>query len=137
MSKKKQARLLAEDLRLNQEAAARIKTQADETYRAPGKQPRPMSHVVEGNEGHDFSPRLPSDPNAGHWYGFVLKEDRLGARYIPVVLPWEVVRAHAAVDLENPSNLNQWDTRVSQAMRIEREITSDAFTLKSGIWGRK
>jgi hypothetical protein len=121
-----------EDLALSKANSPHFKFQAEAPIpMGRGKPAKILDHVVQSpTNPWEFGPRLPADVNAGIWRGFMLKEDRLGSRYLPVAMPWEVVEKYCV----DPSGLNMWDTRVSQASRIEGEIVNDIFTLWAGPW---
>lgn len=97
-----------------------------------GQKPRFEEHVIAGAHGNDFT--IPYDPATMKdtvWRGFVICEDRLGCRYVPVQLTYAQL---LAVWRDEPL---AWDTRASQAERIERELTSDVFTLRQGCWAER
>lgn len=97
-----------------------------------GKPQMFKQHVTAGARPNDYS--IPYDPASlrdSVWRGFALCEDRHGSRYVPVQLTWAQLQAVWRDELVG------WDTRASQAERIEREYTSDVFTLKQGCWAER
>lgn len=97
--------------------------QKPQNYHAP---------IVAGAHGNDFT--VPYDPASlaqTVWRGFVLCEDKHGTRYVPVQM------TYAQLQEVWRDEIVAWDTRVSQAERIEREFTADVFTLKQGCWAER
>lgn len=89
-------------------------------------------HVTAGAHPNDYT--IPYDPASLKdtiWRGFVLCEDRHGSRYVPVQLTYEQLQTVWRDEIV------AWDTRASQAERIEREFTADAFTLRQGCWSER
>lgn len=92
--------------------------------------PQQYKHnIVEGAEPNDYT--IPYDPKSlltSTWRGFVITEDRHGTRYVPVQMTYEQLQGCWKDEIV------AWDTRSSQAERIEREFTADAFTLRRSCW---
>lgn len=89
-------------------------------------------HVIAGAYPNDYT--IPYDPASlreSVWRGFVLCEDRHGSRYVPVQLTYDQLQTVWRDEIV------AWDTRASQAERIEREFTADAFTLRQGCWSER
>jgi hypothetical protein len=86
-------------------------------------------HITEGAYPNDYT--IPYDPKSLEktvWRGFLITEDRHGTRYVPVQMSYDQLQ-DVWVD-----EIVAWDTRSTQAERIEREFTADAFTLKRNCW---
>jgi len=89
-------------------------------------------HVIAGANPNDYT--IPYDSASlkdSVWRGFVLCEDRHGSRYVPIQMTYEQLQE------VQRDEIVAWDTRSSQAERIEREFTSDAFTLRRGCWDNR
>lgn len=115
------------------EAAAQIRFSERVPIPTPRGKPQMFKqHVTAGARPNDYS--IPYDPASlrdSVWRGFALCEDRHGSRYVPVQLTWAQLQAVWRDELVG------WDTRASQAERIEREFTADAFTLRTGCWAER
>jgi hypothetical protein len=91
-----------------------------------------LAPIIAGAHANDFT--IPYDPASltqTQWRGFVICEDKHGTRYVPVQM------TYAQLQEVWRDEIVAWDTRVSQAERIEREFTSDVFTLKQGCWAER